>query len=394
MYNQRNIQQLKHNRSAGFTSTKVTQQASIQLTHLPITRHNLPPDIESLFTSTPPIKDVLELALGPNSTYFISYRDASSTLLAKHYNLPNALTSWLYCSHPSIIRDLATLSITLGPYDSYYAWDKNSASWSNLPPKLEKSILNRLERQEEGRTVWKAGGAEAPSFVSLGADEAYWMRTVSGGGCWDLKVSGAPANPGAVDGMAGLRGTNRFLEESSDFGGIAVSSCFGKGMDLIGSADIDKGLHLFSSHPDAYILITTAGIAYSNLPEFTWVDYNKMAPALPTFIQGMLPIPPMPQPRQPQPVLPSPPIAPQQVQYQPQVQQSQQQQHHNCCPPGRPGNCCTVTQQPVQPRPFGVALPYYTQPVLGQFNQGSGAAANGQQGGYANGAYGGGPVYR
>lgn len=71
--------------------------------------------------------------------------------------------------------------------------------------------------------MWKAGGQEAPSFVSLGADEAYWMRTVSGGGCWDLKVNSAPANPGAVDGMAGLRGTNKFLEESSDFGGIAVS---------------------------------------------------------------------------------------------------------------------------------------------------------------------------
>lgn len=49
------------------------------------------------------------------------------------------------------------------------------------------------------------------------------MRTVSGGGCWDLKCSAAPTNPGAVDGMAGLRGTNRFLEESRDFGGVAVS---------------------------------------------------------------------------------------------------------------------------------------------------------------------------
>lgn len=92
-----------------------------------------------------------------------------------------------------------------------------------MPPKLEKSILNRLESQDNWKTVWKAGGQEAPSFVSLGADEAYWMRTVSGGGCWDLKVNSAPANPGAVDGMAGLRGTNKFLEESSDFGGIAVS---------------------------------------------------------------------------------------------------------------------------------------------------------------------------
>jgi hypothetical protein len=187
-------------------------------------RHNLPPDLEALFTSTPPIQDVLELSLGSNGTYFVSYRDSTSALLCKHYNLPNALTSWLYASHPAVIRDLATLSITLGPYDSYYAWDKTSASWSNLPPKLEKSILNRVESQDAWKTVWKASGAEAPSFVSLGADEAYWMRTVSGGGCWDLKCSAAPANPGALDGMAGLRGTNKFLEESSDFGGVAVST--------------------------------------------------------------------------------------------------------------------------------------------------------------------------
>lgn len=185
-------------------------------------RHNLHPDIEALFTKTPAIKDVIELSTGNNGTYFVSYRNHDGQILCKHYNLPNALTSWLYCSHPGVIRDLATLSITLGPYDSYYAWDKTSASWSNLPPKLEKSILNRLESQDAWKTVWKANGAEAPSFVSLGADEAYWMRTVSGGGCWDLKCSAPPTNPGATDGMAGLRGTNKFLEDSTNFSGIAV----------------------------------------------------------------------------------------------------------------------------------------------------------------------------
>jgi hypothetical protein len=183
-------------------------------------RHNLPPDIEALFTKTPPIQDVIELALGDQGTYFVSYRDHDNQILAKHYNLPNALTSYLYHSQPNIIRDLATLSITLGPFESYYAWDISSASWNNLPPKLEKSVLNRLESQDAQRTVWKANGAEAPSFVSLGADEAYWMRTVSGGGCWDLKCSSTD------DGMAGMRGINTFLEESNNFGGIAVSFFF------------------------------------------------------------------------------------------------------------------------------------------------------------------------
>ncbi|KAF2826315.1 hypothetical protein CC86DRAFT_27963 [Ophiobolus disseminans] len=349
--------------------------------------HNLPPDIEALFTKSPNIKDVIELALGSNGTYFISYRDHDGQVLCKHYNLPNALTSWLYCSHPSVVRDLVTLSVTLGPYDSYYAWDKSSASWSNLPPKLEKSILNRLEHQDAWKTTWKANGAEAPSFVSLGADEAYWMRTVSGGGCWDLKCSAPPSNPGATDGMAGLRGMNKFLEDSSDFNGVA-------------------GLHLFPSHPDAYILITMAGKAFSNLPEFTWVDYNKLSPALPSFAQGLLPIPPMPKHRQQAPpaVQPQPGISPQptaqpQVQYQQPIQSPQPQQHHNCCPPTAPGaphNCCVQQPvQPVQPRPFGlpVAVPYYAQPVMQQFHYGA-APLNGQQGGYPNGGYGAGPVYR
>lgn len=185
-------------------------------------RHNLPPDVEALFTKTPAIQDVVEFALGDNGTYFVSYRDHDGQLLCKHYNLPNALTSWLYGSNPTVVRDLSTLSIALGPYDSYYAWDRTCASWSNLPPKMEKSILNRLESQDAWTTTWKAGGAEAPSFVSLGADGAYWMRTVSGGGCWDLKCSPPPTNPGAIDGMAGLRGTNKFLEDSDNFSGVAV----------------------------------------------------------------------------------------------------------------------------------------------------------------------------
>jgi hypothetical protein len=187
-----------------------------------VPRHNLPPDIEALITSTPPVKDVIEVALSENQTYFISYRDQNSQMQCKHYNLPNPLTEWLYASNPSIIRDLATLSITLGPYESYYAWDKNSASWSNLPAGLEKAVLARLENQGDGkgRTAWKSNGAEAPSFVSLGADGAYFMRTVCGGGCWDLKCG---KDGDGREGLDGLRGMNKFLEECRDFSGVAVS---------------------------------------------------------------------------------------------------------------------------------------------------------------------------
>ena len=201
-------------------------------------RHNLSPDVEALFTKTPPIKDVLELALGTQGTYFISYRDHDGQILCRkhlfifpilyilclcseyisltphtgHYNLPNPLVEYLYSSHPQVIRDLSTLSITIGPYESYYAHDKNSASWANLPPSLEKAILGRLESQDMWKTVWKDNGRDAPSFVSLGDDGSYFMRTVAGGGSWDLKSK--------ADGMVG---TNKFLDDSPNFQGIAVS---------------------------------------------------------------------------------------------------------------------------------------------------------------------------
>ncbi|KAF2179047.1 hypothetical protein K469DRAFT_717558 [Zopfia rhizophila CBS 207.26] len=269
-------------------------------------RHNLPPDLETLFTKQPPIRDVLELALGENGAYFISYRDHDGQIFCRHYNLPNPLTTYLYHSHPHVIRDLSTLSISLGPYESYYAHDKSSASWANLPPALDKAILGRLESQDAWKTVWKESGREAPSFVSLGADGSYFMRTVGGGGSWDLKSK-----------EEGMAGTNKFLENSKDFTGIA-------------------GLYLFSNYPNSYVLLLTNGKAFSNLPEHTWPDYNKMAPSLPNLTQTLTPIPPMPIPQQ----QPPPP--------QPQPHQT------GCCPPSgplAPHNCCPQTPQYASPFP-------------------------------------------
>ena len=189
----------------------------------------LPADITALLTSTPPVTDVLELALGSNGAYFVSYRSPlTGQLECKHYNLPNPLISWLYASSPSITRDLRTLSIALGPWESYYAWDATGASWTNVPAGLEKALLKRLESQDAGgRTRWAAEGWEAPSFVSLGNDGAYFMRTVSGGGCWDFRLPKGEARAGlgslGGDGWEGIRGMNTFLEESSDFSAVAVS---------------------------------------------------------------------------------------------------------------------------------------------------------------------------
>ena len=346
-------------------------------------RHNLPPDIEALFTKTPAIKEVIELAISDKETYCISYRDHDGQVLCKHYNLPNPLTEWLYASHPAIIRDLNTLSVALGPYESYYAWDKTSSSWSNLPPSLEKAVLARLESQDAWKTIWKANGAEAPCFVSLGAEGAYFMRTITGGGCWDLKCG---KKGDGREGTDGIRGSNKFLEDCADFNGVAVSMLVLKLISCqMTILTTQQGVHLFPSHPNSYILILTSGKAFSNLPECTWPDYNKIAPALPTFVQGSLPIPPTPQQRSAQPQT--------QPQMQPQMQSQMMMQPHpnmsmqqpmmpmqppyqpqyttpafNCCPqhvPGAPHNCCPQT--PMQPRMYGMPSTYGTQfgPPLG-----------------------------
>ncbi|ORY03557.1 hypothetical protein BCR34DRAFT_667373 [Clohesyomyces aquaticus] len=283
--------------------------------------HNLPPDVEALFTKSPPMKDVLELALGENGTYFISYRDHDGQIFCRHYNLPNPLSTYLYHSHPHVIRDLTTLSISLGPYESYYAHDKTSASWANLPSALDKAIQARLESQDAWKTVWKNNGQDAPSFVSLGADGSYFMRTVAGGGSWDLKSK-----------EEGMMGTNKFLEESRDFTGVA-------------------GLYLFPPEPKSYILLLTSGKAFSNLPEHTWADYNKMAPHLPPLVQTLAPIPAVPQLR------PQSQSQPQ----QPMQQQMSGQNLNGCCPnPAPPQNCCVQTSQNFSP--FGMLQVGVVQP--------------------------------
>ncbi|OCK95118.1 uncharacterized protein K441DRAFT_557693 [Cenococcum geophilum 1.58] len=176
-------------------------------------RHNLPPEIEMLFTKQPPIQDVFEMALGENRAYFVSYRDADGGV---------------YCP--------------LGSSNSFFAADKSACQWSSLPLALEKALQSRLT--ETG--TWKLG--EQPAFVSLGAGGSYFMRTVGGGGAWELK--------GRAEGI------NTYLTNAPNF------------------ADI-KGLYLFPSTPEAYVLLTLAGTAFSNLPPHTWTDYNRISSAFP-----------------------------------------------------------------------------------------------------------------
>jgi hypothetical protein len=181
----------------------------------------------------------------------VSIPTISSYTNLGHYNLPNPLVEYLYHGHPQVIRDLSTLSISIGPYDSYYAHDKSSASWANLPPVLEKAILQRLVSQDAWKTVWKENGSEAPSFVSLGADGSFFMRTVCGGGSWDLK-----------DKSEGMVGTNKFLDESPNFLGIAVSG-----------SKIVRHEHLFTSMPGSLSLSPQPYFLHS--PPYIWKGLLK-----------------------------------------------------------------------------------------------------------------------
>ena len=138
------------------------------------------------------------------------------------------------------------------------------------------------------------------------------MRTVKGGGSWDLK---------AKEKEEGMKGINKFLEDATDFNGIAVRTVRAN-IHSSWADDYPQGLYLFPQQPASYVLLLTNGKSFSNLPEHTWEDYNKMAPALPTLVQTISPIPCMP-PSCPGSSIPAQP--PSQINYQlrPQVQTQQ-----------------------------------------------------------------------
>lgn len=134
-------------------------------------------------------------------------------------------------------------------------------------------------------------------------------------------------------------------------------------------------------------MITTGGKAFSNLPEFTWPDYNKMAPAFPSFTQTMQPIPPIPQPA---------PIRSQLQYTQQSSQQTMPQQRPNCCPHNTDTgqyNCCP--QQTTRSVPYGTSPAFVNAlgaPLAqsGQIN----APNSTQYNGHGSNASTGGPAYR
>ena len=94
------------------------------------------------------------------------------TLLGRN-NLPSQLESWLIDPITQTCkRDIATLSVEFGPNNSFYARDKDSYRWHNLPDALEEAIQQRLS---------PSGWMARPDFVVLGADGAFIYSNDRGG---------------------------------------------------------------------------------------------------------------------------------------------------------------------------------------------------------------------
>lgn len=110
---------------------------------------------------------------------------------------------------------------------------------------------------------------------------------------------------------------------------------------------------------NAYVLVLTNGKTFSNLPEHTWADYAKMADKLPSFVQHMAPLPPIPAPPQmaalPQVQVQQSPTHSVQYQSLPPDYKQSQRGVSGCCPQvnaSAPHTCCSPNPMQVRPWPM------------------------------------------
>ncbi|MCJ1300320.1 hypothetical protein MMC08_003116 [Hypocenomyce scalaris] len=145
-------------------------------------RYKLPSAVQQLFTKQPPIKDVFEIVLGSNNSYYIGYLDHDGKAYCKNQGLGVHLTKWLSTNAKGFVDyDIRTTSITLGPNGSYVVKDKNKMQWFNIPTPLAEKL--------------KTAGTKGTKLVALGIDESYvWYLSLSS--YTSLDKNGAVDNPG------------------------------------------------------------------------------------------------------------------------------------------------------------------------------------------------------
>jgi len=138
-------------------------------------RNNLPPPIMKLF-SDGKVLDVRCACLGenPEKEYFFNCVEKNGNQrLTKFYHssLPKELLE--YCSDEDGKWDKGEhLRVVLGPNKSFFAWDRTSVRWSNLPAGLESTIQSWLSP-----AGWVQG---PPRTIALGKDGAYFAMSEYG----------------------------------------------------------------------------------------------------------------------------------------------------------------------------------------------------------------------
>ena len=136
----------------------------------------LPADVVALIKTEPNLKEVYELAIGPNGSFAAIWIDRTGRFRIRHQGLPASLRNWVINPATNVVnsgRDVATLSITLGPDDSFFAFDKSDAKWALPPP-----ISAQIEQFRQSSGGFKVGSF--PRSVSLGPDGTFIFISVRG----------------------------------------------------------------------------------------------------------------------------------------------------------------------------------------------------------------------
>ncbi|KAF4625148.1 hypothetical protein G7Y89_g13024 [Cudoniella acicularis] len=111
---------------------------------------------------------------GPQNSYLLAFKQGNSFTIF-HDDLPPKLEAWLFDPISGAhLRDVGSLQVTLGEYDSFFAMDKNGFRWDGLPPGLEEWI------QAGFRPAGAEGLAEMPRLVALGKDREFVLVTSNG----------------------------------------------------------------------------------------------------------------------------------------------------------------------------------------------------------------------
>jgi hypothetical protein len=88
--------------------------------------------------------------------------------------------NFLYAKTPkgTLLRDLPSIRLTLGPYNtSFFVTDGSACLWMNLPPFLLSALQSRI-----AKGTW----IDKPRLVVLGADANFLLLTEKNAAVWDL----------------------------------------------------------------------------------------------------------------------------------------------------------------------------------------------------------------